>query len=557
MYATNKRTKSSGFRSVVMKDQVYKNILMNSSVGYAYHQIILDDDGVPCNYKFLEVNQAFEQFTGLKADDIIDKTVLDAIPNIKLDEVDWIAHYGDISLHNNKSVFEAYSISLQSWYKVEAYSPEKNYFVTLFTNITKTKKQQKNYIELENIFSNVIKQAPIPIMIHADDGEVLNISKTWEDITGYTHMDIPTIFEWTKKAYGEGQVEVVDFINQLYKLQKRQHDGEFLIRTNDQKQLLWDFYSMYIGDAEDGRKMAMSVAIDVTEEQQIKNDLIKQRMLFETTLLSVGDGVITTDINGKVTLINSIAEQLTGWKKQEALGKPIEDVFYIFNEYTKDVCVNIVKSVISSGVIHELANHTVLRSKDGTERPIADSAAPIKLSTGEIIGAVLVFRDYTEKYETQKDIEQLLEKLQQTQVLLQASLNSPKDIIILSLDTKYKYLYFNEAHRLSMKESYNADVVEGTCIFDYMTKQDDIIRVQKNYDIALSGKAHITTEQYGDYDVNFFETIFNPIVNLQGEIIGVSAFARDISDRIQANTQIFESEEKYRLLYSSMNQGLA
>ncbi|XMB73016.1 PocR ligand-binding domain-containing protein [Mycoplasmatota bacterium WC30] len=140
----------------------------------------------------------------------------------------------------------------------------------------------------------------------------------------------------------------------------------------------------------------------------------------------------------------------------------------------------------------------------------------------------------TEKIEQEK----IVLELQHAQTLLQASLNSPVDIIILSLDKEYKYLYFNEAHRITMKVSYNADIEVGKCVFDYMTSEDDIKRIKVNYDKALSGVSHTTVEQHGNLNVNVFETIFNPIKDINNVIIGVSAYARDVSERFQAEKDL-------------------
>ena len=136
-------------------------------------------------------------------------------------------------------------------------------------------------------------------------------------------------------------------------------------------------------------------------------ELYKEKEQFKTTLLSVGDGIISTDKNGKVLIINPITEQLTGWTKDEAIGNPIEEVFCIVDEYTRERCENPVQKVLETGNIIELDNHTMLISKDGIERPIEDSAAPIKDEEGNITGVVLVFRDFTEKKKSQDDIKYL------------------------------------------------------------------------------------------------------------------------------------------------------
>ena len=129
-----------------------------------------------------------------------------------------------------------------------------------------------------------------------------------------------------------------------------------------------------------------------------------ERELLHITLGSIGDGVIVTDTEGRVTFLNGVAESLTGWSTSDATGLPLEQVFRIVNEGTRLPVENPAKRALQQGVIVGLANHTVLLSKDGTERPIDDSAAPIRGNVGAIRGAVLVFRDI----EDRKKAEQAL-----------------------------------------------------------------------------------------------------------------------------------------------------
>ncbi len=125
---------------------------------------------------------------------------------------------------------------------------------------------------------------------------------------------------------------------------------------------------------------------------------IKEREAWlHTTLRSIGDAVIATDRNGTVKFLNGVAEKLTGFSSHEAEGMPISEVFPIFNEVTKKVVENPVEKVLASGLIVGLANHTVLRNRDGQETPIEDSAAPIMDDDRNIFGVVLVFRDVTQQ----------------------------------------------------------------------------------------------------------------------------------------------------------------
>ena len=121
------------------------------------------------------------------------------------------------------------------------------------------------------------------------------------------------------------------------------------------------------------------------------------RHSLETTLRSIGDAVIATDVKGAVTFLNPVAERLTGWTQEEALGRPVRDVFRIVNEETRAPVESPVERVLREGAVVGLANHTVLVAKDGRETPIDDSGAPIRDASGTMMGVVLVFRDVSAK----------------------------------------------------------------------------------------------------------------------------------------------------------------
>jgi len=142
----------------------------------------------------------------------------------------------------------------------------------------------------------------------------------------------------------------------------------------------------------------ISVYFNVTTTH--KNALLKlskSEELLRTTVKSIGDAVISTDLEARVLSMNPVAETLTGWSEKEAIGQPLESVFRIINEKTRKKVDNPVMKTLKSGIIVGLANHTLLIDKDNREIPIADSSAPIRNDNGEISGVVLVFRDQTEE----------------------------------------------------------------------------------------------------------------------------------------------------------------
>lgn len=139
------------------------------------------------------------------------------------------------------------------------------------------------------------------------------------------------------------------------------------------------------------------------------------------TLRGIGDGVIVTDVEGHVTILNQVASQLTGWPENAAQGRVLEDVFVIANEHTRHPVDNPVRRVLREGRIQGLANHTVLIARDGTERPIDDSAAPIRDARGKLLGVVLVFRDVTARRRAEAQREELLRIAQQARADVEAA----------------------------------------------------------------------------------------------------------------------------------------
>lgn len=150
----------------------------------------------------------------------------------------------------------------------------------------------------------------------------------------------------------------------------------------------------------------------IQQRQQFADDLQKREEWLSTTLRSIGDAVIATDAQGRITFLNPVAESLTGWTSDDAVGQISRSVFNIVNEDTRLKVEDPIDRVIAEGVVVELANHTVLLTKDGREVPIDDSGAPIRDTLGRLIGVVLVFRDITERKVAQHQRELYFSELE-------------------------------------------------------------------------------------------------------------------------------------------------
>jgi PAS domain S-box-containing protein len=176
---------------------------------------------------------------------------------------------------------------------------------------------------------------------------------------------------------------------------------------------------------------------ELSYRKRAQEALARSEKWLSTTLGSIGDAVIATDMNGAVTFMNSVAQSLTGWSQTEAIGKSMDLVFDIVNKDTKRPVENPVKKVFREGKVVGLADHTLLLSKNGREYEIEDSAAPILQNSGEGFGVVLVFRDITEKNRAE-------EETRRQKDLLQLILASIADGVVVA-DANGKFLLFNVA----------------------------------------------------------------------------------------------------------------
>ena len=171
---------------------------------------------------------------------------------------------------------------------------------------------------------------------------------------------------------------------------------------------------LLIGTDNSARKQVEAERQHLLEIQEETNKQLQQTNVtlqvseerLAVTLNSIGDAVIATGAKGRVTLLNPLAEQLTGWTQAKAKGRPISEVFHIINQSTRQPAAIPVLETLAHGTIQGLANHTVLIARSGSECAIADSCAPIRNRDGQVIGAVLVFRDVTEEYAVQQTLEE-------------------------------------------------------------------------------------------------------------------------------------------------------
>src|ERR1051325_10486455 len=270
---------------------------------------------------------------------------------------------------------------------------------------------------------------------------------------------------------------------------------------------------------------------EVKQLSAVEKELVAAHDMLAVTLASIGDGVIATDLDGRVTFLNAEAERLTGWRSAEALGNPLPEIFRIFNAQTRQPAENPVEQVLRLGTRINLANHTVLISKNGAETAIEDSAAPIRHPGAAASGVVLVFRDASEQ-----------RRAQEVRARLAAIVQFSGDAILTKNLEGILQTWNESAERLfgyTAKEAIGKPV---TMLFpaDRLKEEDEILgRLRQGQPserletgrVAKDGR-HIPVS-----------LSVSPIKDAQGTVIGASKIIHDISDLVAAREALVREKE--------------
>lgn len=209
---------------------------------------------------------------------------------------------------------------------------------------------------------------------------------------------------------------------------------------------------------------------------------------------------------------------------------------------------------------NEISNYEIevrVKHKDGHWVWILDKGEVITWDPqGKPVFAVGSHTDISKIKKVTQEIENVNEEYKKSKILLQSYLDSAKDMIILSIDTNYNYLYFNELHATVIADIYGIEIKIGDNILDCITIESDRKKAKKNYELALSGTFHTIIEEYGYENKKYFESFFNPIFNDHNEVIGATAFAKDITEKINYENQLKENAYKLKTILNSTNEGI-
>ena len=295
------------------------------------------------------------------------------------------------------------------------------------------------------------------------------------------------------------------------------------------------------------RRRQYEVRALLAERERAAEALRAERERYRVTLASIGDAVIATDAGGGVTFLNPVAEALTGWAAADAAGRPLTDVFRIVNEATRREVENPALRALANGVIVGLANHTVLIARDGTERPIDDSAAPIRDGGGAVGGAVLVFRDITERKRAEEGRARLAAESERRKRLYETILSNTPDLAyVWGLD--HRFVYANEGLLKMWGKTWDEAIGRNCLELGYepwhAEMHDREIEQVKATKRPVRGEVPFA----GTFGRRIYDYILVPVLGADGEVEAVAGTTRDVTDRKVAEEELRTSGERQAYL---------
>jgi len=552
-----------------MDENFYASVIKATTNGFAYHHIIKDENGIPINYEYLDVNTAFERLTGLQNSEIIGKKVTEIIPGIEKDVFDWIKYFGDIAINQTEKTFIQYSDVLKKWYSVFAFSPEKDYFAVIFSDVTDVKNAEEN---ISQFFSISLELLCIADM----DGYFKHLSNSWEKVIGWTNQELMSK-QYLDFVHPDDVQRTIDAMNDLKNGKNvNNFKNRYLCKDGSYKWLLWNTSNIK------EKNLIYAVARDITNEKRAEDNLKK----IEDTIESIREGIsykfgdeffqsivisLSKALRAECTVIAEVLENEKDYihSISTSCNKILIDNFKCSIKDTP--CENVITK--NEGCIY-LSNAFKLFPNDIllTELEIEGYIGiPLHNSKKEVIG--IMFALYTDKISNPEMAKKVLEifsyqvsveierrkvenDLKQSEEKYRALVENLPDVVA-RYDKDCKFLYVNSAvidfvgrspDEFIGKTHYEAGIEYNIAIFRDNTIKD-VFEKKK-----ISEKIY-KMETYGGEKV--FHWIVVPEFDEWGNVNTVLSISRDITKQKEYEQKLLEAKEKAETATNAKTRFLA
>lgn len=511
-------------RSYLESEEKYRLLFEKNLDGIAYHKIIVDSVGRPIDYKFLDVNISFENFTGLKRENILGRTAKDVLPGIERDPANWIGQYGSVALEGKVLQFEQFSENLQKWFHVVAFSPDKDEFCTVFEDITLRKNAENVLLENERKLSAIINGVNETIILMDQQGKILAVNESAAlSLNCDTNQLLGKVyFDLLPPKVRESQFDQMQIMIKANKP----------IRFEEEREGNFYEYTLYPLRNSSGNILEqILIRSDITESKKseivLRESEQRFRNLFENSKAIM---LLIDPDSGLIIDANKSACSFYGYLHEELCCMHIQDI----NQLPPDEIEELRKRAFENKQEHFTFPH---KRKNGTIRWVDVYSSPVNISNKTVLFSII--HDVTRR----KEVET---QLQYEKEFVSKIINS-SNAVIVTLDKDGNILQFNPA--AEKMTGYTSLELLGKAFFDYLIIPEEKRKIQDTFELMKAGKIPLEGENYwqdksgGSHYLRFANAL---LTDANGDVLQVISTGIDITDRKESEKRILKLNDELR-----------
>ncbi len=377
------------------KENLYKNLISKAPFAYSLHKIILDNNNKPIDYIFIEVNEAFEKMTGLKASQIINKRITEVIPDIVRDDFNWIEFYGKIAIEGGEETFEQKAQQFNKTFSIIASSPKKNYFTTVFYDVTEFKNVQSNLIDNENKYRMIFENAPVGIVKYNKEAVVEDCNEAFIKLVGSAKDKLVGV-----NLNDLNNQDISDAVIKSLSGEDIFFEGKYISETSGKEMhAKANFVPQYNSNGEICGGLAITE--DLSKYIEALQLINQSEEKYKTLVENINDVIYQLSPDGIFTFISPNRDDFLGYNSQEILGKSMITFLHL-DDIEK--CKNFLDDIALTGQANRGLEYRV-KHKNGEWVWLTTNISPIFNNDKKLISFNGIASDITEHILTRKKKE--------------------------------------------------------------------------------------------------------------------------------------------------------
>jgi PAS domain S-box-containing protein len=526
-------------KAMYESESKFRLLYQSMNEGVAIHEFIYDDKGKATDYRIIDVNSAFEKHTGIAVEKAIGSLASELYG---VDPPPYIEQYRQVMETGQSQHFESFLPELDRYFDISVFTPKSGWFATVFMDITERKRQEQLIQKSEKRFRELFNDAPVGYHELDAQGRIIRVNRTELEMIGYTEEDMIGQFVWKFiENEEESRQRVLSKLSGTLQPGKASERGYrkkdrtiFSVLTEDR--ILRDSDGCIIG--------IRTTVQDISELKQAEKALKESEERYRTLVEVSPDAIYTISEDGTITALNPAFETITGWSRAEWIGKS-----YAGMVHPEDLQSNIERF---QKVLHgetQQAYEVRMCSKSGTYL-IGEFVSAPHIRDGKVVGMHGIARDITKRKEMEA-------KVRESEAYYRTLVNtSPDAIFIADPDGRTTFVSQKtyEIFRIPPKQQ-----IAGMSILNWVAPEEHD-NVMKRFRDILSGHSKAEIKAYkllkDDRTPFWGEIASSPLMDAHGKFVGLLVICRDITDRKQAEKALLKSEQEYRTLINSMNEGI-